>query len=193
LGLFGGFLQLGLVLVFTYFLLLEGGRFSNWVLRFLPPERRARARRLGLRVRDRISRWVLAQVIYGSLSGLVIWLAMAIFQLPSPWLYGMVGATLGIFPGLGPWIAMVPAFAVALGLSTWQATAVAGFGVAMYVLDSTSLSTKIYGELLGLPMFVVLIALLLGAALMGVWGAMIAAPVAAGIHSVLEDQMDPQP
>lgn len=72
LGLFGGFLQLGLVLVFTYFLLLEGARFSHWILRLLPPERRTHARDLGLRVRDRISKWVLAQLIYGSLSGLVI-------------------------------------------------------------------------------------------------------------------------
>lgn len=114
---------------------------------------------------------------------------MAVLQVPSPWLYGIIGATLGIFPGLGPWIAIVPAFVVALDLSVWQATAVAVFGVAMYVVDSTTLSTKIYGELLRLPMFVVLLALLVGAALMGIWGAMIAAPVAAGIHSVLEDQM----
>jgi predicted PurR-regulated permease PerM len=39
---------------------------------------------------------------------------------------------------------------------------------------------------------VVLLALLIGAALMGVWGALIAAPVAAGIQSVLEDQARPR-
>ena len=122
---------------------------------------------------------------------MLIWLAMALFQLPSPWLYGLIGATLGIFPGLGPWIAMVPAFVVALGLSVWQATAVAVFGLSMYVIDSITLSTKIYGELLRVPMFVVLLALLIGGALLGVWGAMIAAPVAAGILSVLEDSVDP--
>jgi predicted PurR-regulated permease PerM len=65
------------------------------------------------------------------------------------------------------------------------------FGLAMYVIDSVTLSTKIYGELLRLPMFVVLLALLIGGALLGVWGAMIAAPVAAGIQSVLEDRLDP--
>jgi predicted PurR-regulated permease PerM len=86
-------------------------------------------------------------------------------------------------------VALLPAFGVALGLSGWQAVAVAAFGLAMYVVDSTTLSPKIYGELLQLPMFAVLLALLLGAALMGVWGAMIAAPVAAGLQSVLEDQI----
>jgi predicted PurR-regulated permease PerM len=120
----------------------------------------------------------------------VIFVSLAALQLPSPWLYGIVGATLGIFPGLGPWIAYLPAFAVALGLSAWQATAVLGLGLAMYIIDSTALSTRIYGGLLHLPMFVVLLALLIGAALLGVWGAMIAAPVAAGVQTLLEDLPD---
>jgi predicted PurR-regulated permease PerM len=187
LALFGGVMQVGLVLLFTFFLLLEGGHFSCWLLRLVRWEQQAHARRVGLRIRDRISNWVLAQAIYGSVSGLAIFLTLSLLQLPSPWLYGIIGATLGIFPGLGPWIAYLPAFAVALGLSVWQATAVLVLGVAMYVIDSTTLSTRIYGGLLHLPMFVVLLALLIGAALMGVWGAMIAAPVAAGIETLIED------
>jgi predicted PurR-regulated permease PerM len=79
-----------------------------------------------------------------------------------------------------------------MGMSAWQAFAVGAFGVTMYLVDSTTLSAKIYGELLRLPMFVVLLALLIGAAVMGVWGALIAAPVAAGIQSVLEDQAGPR-
>jgi len=187
LALFGGAMQLGLVLVFTFFLLLEGGRFSCWVLRLVPWERQAHVRGVGIRMRDRISNWVLAQAIYGSVSGLAILVTLAMLRLPSPWLYAIIGATLGIFPGLGPWIAYVPAFAVALGLSTWQAAGVLVLGVAMYIIDSTALSTRIYGGLLHLPMFVVLLALLIGASLMGVWGAMIAAPVAAGLETILED------
>ena len=190
LALFGGIVQLGLVLVFTFFLLLEGERFVCWLLRLLSFEHQAHARVLATRIRDRISNWVLAQALYGGISGTVIFLSLSVVQIPSPWLYGMIGATLGIFPGLGPWVAYVPAFAVALGLSVWQATAILVLGIAMYVVDSTALSTRIYGGLLHLPMFVVLLALLIGAALMGIWGAMIAAPVAAGLQTLLEDATD---
>ena len=186
LGLLGGVLRLGLILVFTFFLLVDGERCARWLLDWLPANNRPELERLGASIRDRISRWVLAQLLYGSISGLIIWLAMSLIGLKTPWIYAIVGATLGIFPGLGPWVAMVPAFFVALGLSAWQALAVGAFGVGMYIVDSTTLSTKIYGELLRLPMFVVLLALLTGAALMGIWGALIAAPVAAGIQSVLD-------
>ena len=191
-GLFGGVARLGLVLIFTFFLLVDGDRCARWALHWLPADSRPHFERLGVRIRDRISRWVLAQMLYGSISGLIIWLTLWLFGIRAPWLYAILGATLGVFPGLGPWVAMVPAFAVALGMSAWQAFAVGAFGVLMYIVDSTTLSTRIYGELLRLPMFVVLLALLIGAALMGVWGALIAALVAAGIQSVLEDQARPR-
>jgi predicted PurR-regulated permease PerM len=187
-GLVGGVLRLCLVLIFTFFLLVDGERCARWMLHWLPPDHRAHYERL----RDRVSRWVLAQLLYGAISGLIILVAMWLVGLRSPWLYAIVGSTLGIFPGLGRWVAMVPAFVVALGLSAWQAVAVAAFGLGMYLLDSTTLSTRIYGQLLRLPMFAVLLALLIGAALMGVWGAVIAAPVAAGLQSVLEDQDRPR-
>lgn len=187
LGAFGGVLHLGLILVFTFFLLMEGHRCAWWLMQWLPPDVQPSVNDLGLRIRDRVSRWVLAQLLYGSISGAIIWLAMWALGLPEPWLYATIGATLGIFPGLGPWIAMLPAFAVAIGLSAWQALAVAAFGVTMYIVDSTTLSTRIYGELLRLPTFVVLLALLIGGAVMGVWGALIAAPVAAAIETILED------
>jgi predicted PurR-regulated permease PerM len=59
----------------------------------------------------------------------------------------------------------------------------------MYVVDGATLSAKIYGQLLQLPMFVVLLALPVCAVLMGIWGAMIAPPVVAGIQSTPEEQM----
>src|SRR5438270_3525263 len=132
LALFGGVVQVGLVLIFPFFLLVDGERCARWALHWLPPDHRAHYERLGLRIRDRISRWVLAQLLYGAISGLIILVAMSLIGLRTPWIYAIVGSTLGIFPGLGPWVAMLPAFVVALGLSAWQAVAVAAFGLTMY-------------------------------------------------------------
>jgi predicted PurR-regulated permease PerM len=191
LGLFGGLATLALVLLFTFFLLLEGHRFAQWLVLALPRDARPQARAVGLRVRDRISAWVLAQAIYGTVSGLIVGGGMALLQVPSPWLYGVAGAILAVLPGIGPSVAAIPAFLVALDLAPWQPVAVAVFGLALYVVDSTTVSTRIYGHLLRLPMFVVLLSLFLGGALMGVWGALVAAPVAAAIQVVLRDLVQP--
>ena len=185
IGLFGGLITLILVLIFTFFLLLEGDRFAQWLLMTLPRDRRADARMLGLEIRDRVSLWVRAQFTYALVSALIMTVGMFAFQIPTPWYYGVISAVLALLPGLGPAFAALPAFFTALDLASWQPVAVLGFGLAVYALDGTVLVPRIYGGVMQLPMFVVLVATLLGADLMGVWGAMIATPVAVSLQIVL--------
>lgn len=184
-GLFGGLVTLGLVLIFTFFLLLEGDRFAQWMLMTLPKERRADARMLGLEIRDRVSRWIFAQFTYAIVSFSIMTAGMLAFQIPNPWVYGILSAVLALLPGIGPAAAAIPAIFAALELSTWQPVAVGIFGLIVYALDGSVLVPRIYGSVMQLPMFVVLIATLLGFELLGVWGAMIAAPVAATLQILL--------
>jgi predicted PurR-regulated permease PerM len=187
IALFGGLTNLVLVLLFTFFLLLEGDRLAHGLLLTLPKDRRIHFRALGLQIRDQVSRWVLAQVVYASVSGLIVGTATWLLQLPTPWIYGMLGVFFGLFPGLGPATATIPAFLVALDLSYWQTVGVAALAVVVYALDSAVLVPKIYGDFMRLPMLVVLVATLVGALLMGVWGAMLASPVAVAVQILLRD------
>ena len=47
----------------------------------------------------------------------IILVAMRLIGLRTPWIYAIAGSTLGIFPGLGRWVAMLPAF-VAAGIQS---------------------------------------------------------------------------
>lgn len=189
LSLFGGLTTLALVLVFTFFLLIDGDKLALWALLLVPKEERMHIRALGFNIRDRISRWVLAYAIYAVFSGLVVGAAMWALQLPDPWLYGLGGLILAIFPGIGPAAIAIPAFFVAAGISAAHALGVAIFGIALNVLDSTVITTRIYGETMRLPMFIVLLSFLIGGVLMGVWGALIAVPVAVAIQAVLRERV----
>lgn len=66
---------------------------------------------------------------------------------------------------------------------------VAAFGIILYVLDATFISLKIFGNMLRLPMFVVFLAILLGSELSGVWGAILALPIAAAIQVIVREAM----
>lgn len=131
---------------------------------------------------------MLAQATYAGISAAVMAAGLWIMQTPDPWLYGVLSAMLALLPGLGPAFAAVPAIVVALDLAPWQPVAVLLFGVVVYILDGALFVPRIYGSVMQLPMFVVLIATLLGADLMGVWGAMIASPVAVALQIILRDQ-----
>ena len=47
----------------------------------------------------------------------IILVAMRLIGLRTPWIYATAGSTLGIFPGLGRWVATLPAF-VAAGIQS---------------------------------------------------------------------------
>ena len=189
LGVFGGVVNTVLILIFTFFLLLEGNRFAQWILLLLPRGKRPEARTLGLAIRDRASRWVLATIAYAALSASIITVGLFLIGIPTPWMFGILGGLLAVIPGIGPGLAITPALAIALGLSPWQAVAVAVFGVVVYAADATFIAPKIFGSMLRLPMFVVFLAIILGGELLGVWGAILALPIAAGIQLVLQDAM----
>jgi predicted PurR-regulated permease PerM len=189
LAAFGGLLTVGLVLVFTFFLLVDGDRYAQWLLLLLPTAQHEHVRAVAEEIRDRLARWVLAEVLYAAVSGLLVGCGIWILQLPSPWLYGVAGAVLAALPGLGPALVAVPATLVAAGMSTWQTVGAVLVGGVIYVADATLIGPKILGKLLRLPTFVVLLAVFLGVALMGAWGALIAAPIAAAAHSILTDQL----
>lgn len=194
-GLFGGLTTLALVLVFTFFLLLDGDRFARWIVLAMPRDRRAHVRELGLQIRDHISRWVLAQLIYGLLSGLIVGIVMWALQMPAPHIFGIFGMMLALLPGIGPPVATIPAIFIAVNGEPWQLGAVVLFAVVYYIVDSTMIAPKIYGEMLQVPMGIVLFGLFLGGMLMGVWGALIAAPVAAALQMMIRDYhgRDPLP
>ncbi len=63
------------------------------------------------------------------------------------------------------------------------------FGIGLNIVDSLIVSPKLFGEMLRLPMFIVLLALLFGSVLMGVWGALIATPVAVAVQVIIRDQV----
>ncbi|MCL4367905.1 MAG: AI-2E family transporter [Actinobacteria bacterium] len=195
ISLFGGLVNVVLVLVFTFFLVVEGDRFAQALLVLLPKERRPGIRSLGLAIRDQISRWVLAQATYALVSGGIMTTGMFALQIPDPWVYGAFSTLLALFPGVGPGFSAVPALFVAMGLSTWQTVGVALFGMAVYALDGTVLVPKIFGDVLRLPMFAVLLATLIGALLMGIWGALIASQAAVIVQMIIRDVLgrDPVP
>ena len=187
LSLLGGILNTALVLIFAFFLLLEGNRFAQWGIVLVPGPSRPRMRALGLRIRDRASQWVLATVIYSSLAAAILTAGLFVIGLPNPWLFGILGAMMALIPGLGVGLVAIPAALVALSLSTWQVIAVVIFGLTLHVVDATVLAPKVFGNRLRLPTFVVFVAILLGSELLGLWGAIIALPLAAGIDLVLRD------
>lgn len=104
---------------------------------------------------------------------------LSVLGVPEALLLALVAALADAIPIAGILIATVPAALLALTVS-WQATAiVVGAYVGYQQVENYLLTARIYGEALHISSFVVLVAALVGAQLLGVAGALLALPVAA--------------
>lgn len=185
-GVIGGALHSTLVLLFTFLLLVSGDRIAGWLFMILPRDRRANARATALRIRDRMSNWVLGWLAYGAMNGLIVLVAMTALGVPSPWTWAVLGLVFALMPGLGPALVYVPAIVLSLG-DPWRASALLGAAGLQHVLDVFLLAPRVLAGELKLPPIVTLAAVMVATALFGFWGALIAVPVVVAVQQVLRE------
>jgi len=187
-GVFDRFVQLFSILVIAFLLLMDGPKILQFAYRQMPDEREGRLREVASDISDAISGYVFGNFVISVLAGSVTYLTLTIldvpFAVPLAVLFGffdmipLIGATLG-----GIVVGIVVAF-------TDFPTALIIWAVVLLVyqqVENNLIQPVIYGRTVQIHPLVVIIAVLIGAALLGVLGVLIAIPAAAAIQSVVRD------
>ncbi|HLZ21524.1 MAG TPA: AI-2E family transporter [Ktedonobacterales bacterium] len=187
LGVFGGLLTVLLTMLITFYLVVDGERVRAYLLSFLPASRHAQTYRVTDDIGTRMGSWLLGQIVLSTSIGLASFIALLIVGVPSALLLAVVAAVAELIPLVGPWIAAVPAVAVAFTQDPLKAL----FTIIAYViiqqLESNLLAPRIMGRAVQLHPLAVILGLLAGASLFGIVGALVAVPVASAIAVVLEE------
>ena len=188
-GVFTRLVQLFSILVITFFLVKDGHRMLEFFYKQVPPERARRMRKIADDISDAIAGYVFGNFVISILAGIVTYVTLRIlgvpFATPLAILFGfvdlipLVGATLG-----GIVVGLVVAFAVnfPLGLIVWVAVL-----ILYQQIENNLIQPFVYGRAVQLHPLIVIIAILIGAALLGVLGALIASPAAAAGQAVIRD------
>ena len=187
-GVFTRFVQLFSILVITFFLVKDGHRLLEFFYRQLPPERARRLRTIADDISDAIAGYVFGNFVISILAGLVTYVTLRIldvpFALPLAILFGffdlipLVGATLG-----GILVGIVVAFVdFPVGLIVWAAVL-----ILYQQVENNLIQPFVYGRAVQLHPLIVIVAILIGAALLGVLGALVAIPAAAAVQAVVRD------
>lgn len=175
------------VLVVAYYWMTEKGIIKRLVLGTFPPQERDRVRRLWEEVESKLGGWTRGQLV---LMG-AIWLASsaAYFALGLPFwfLLGIWSGLTELIPFIGPWLGGGLAFIVALTDSWQKALAVAVVVFLLQQLEGSFLVPRVMRNAVGLTPLAVILALLVGGALLGPLGAVLAIPVAAAAQVIVAD------
>jgi predicted PurR-regulated permease PerM len=173
-----GLVSVVLILVISIYLLIEG-RAVVATARNLFPTRQREFDFAALAVGSTVAAYVRGQVVMSFVIGTYTGVALTLVGVKYAILIGIAAFFLEFVPIVGAVVAMALAVAVALVQSPTLALCAAGVGIVGHTIDAYLLGPRVYGRVTRLHALVAMAALLVGAELGGILGALFAVPVAA--------------
>jgi predicted PurR-regulated permease PerM len=170
----------------TFFMLLEG---PVWLERFyslLPAEKQPRWRQIGRDIYRTVGGYVSGNLFISVIAGVSSTILLLILGVPFAVALGLVVAILDLIPLAGATLAAIIVSTVAFLAEGWvKAAIVIAFFIVYQQLENHLIQPVVYSRTVQLSPLAILIAVLVGAELAGVLGALAAIPVAGTIQVVL--------
>ena len=176
------------IVFLTFFMLLEGPRTVRGALDLLAPRSRVRYERVGFDIYKTISGYVTGNLLISLVAGVTS--AAVLFGVGSEFAIalGLLVAILDLIPLAGATLAAIIVSTVVLIESGWlRGVIVIGFFLAYQQLENHVLQPLVYGRTVQLSPLTVLLAVLIGAQLAGVLGALMAIPVAGSLLAIARE------
>jgi len=175
------------VLVLVVYFLAGMPQIKLFFYRLAPHSRRARVILLGDEIFTKVGGFVLGNVVTSVVAGLGTYLWMLAFGIPYPILLGLFVALMDLIPVIGSTIGGAVVSLVALTVSLPVAIATLAFYIAYRLAEDYLLVPRIMGSAVKVPAVVSVVAVLVGGALLGIVGALVAIPVAAALLLLLRE------
>jgi predicted PurR-regulated permease PerM len=168
---------LGFILM-LYFL-IEGDETRDWLIAFVPAEKRPRVDQTLVECERVIFAYVAGNVITSLFATVVVGVSMWLLKVPAPLLLAVVAGVGDFIPVIGFIASSVPAILLGFTVSVNTGLAVVVIYVAHNMIENYLLGPWAYGDRLKLSNIAVVLAFVVGAEIAGVIGALIALPIAA--------------
>jgi predicted PurR-regulated permease PerM len=180
---FGSLLTLGgyllLVPIYTWFLLFELERISDFVESYIPRPERARFGRIGNQIAEMLGNFFRGRMLVCLLKGLVLAIALRLAGFPYALLIGVVSGFLSLVPFIGP--AFGYGLAFLLGLLEFDLASCAVRMAVVYavgeLVEGYILLPRVLGDSIGLHPIVVIASLMVFGAAFGLFGMLLALPL----------------
>ena len=185
---FGGFLSFILIAVLSFYLSVKDEGVADFLSIVTPVRHQAYIIDLWHRSQRKIALWLQGQIILGIVVGLLVYLVLSILGIPHALVLALFAAIFEIIPVFGPIISSIPAILVAftdVGVGT--GFLLMGLYLLIYQFESQLFYPLVVKKIVGISPIVVILALVIGAKLAGVLGALLAVPLSAALMEYIHD------
>ena len=179
------------ILILSIFMVSGGPRWVEGLVRSQPPERAARLDRALRHMRNAIGNYVGGVLLQATLAATIAFVILSILGAPFAGALALLIFFFDLIPVVGATIAAVIVGVVMLfvnfpvGLIVWVIYAIVYQQIENYVIQP-----QIQRRAVAVEPFVILVAVLFGATLFGVIGAILAIPIAASIQIAVREYID---
>jgi len=173
--------------VLSIYLLADGKRAQGVAYALVPRDYHMRLARIIQNMETIVGGYMRGQLITSAAIGVFTFLLLLICRVPNALSLALFAAVVDVIPFIGGFMVVAPAVLAALPRGV-PAAGLVLVALSVYMeFESRVLVPKVYGKVLRLSPSMVILALLAGGTLMGVLGALLALPIAAGVLMILEE------
>jgi predicted PurR-regulated permease PerM len=188
----GGVFQTFTVLVLTLFLLASFPRVKQAAYAMVPASRRPRVMSLSEEIMRRTGSYAIGQVAVATINAVCSWIMMVVVGIPYAAVLAVAVGFLGLIPMVGATIGAAVVCTVALFDEPRKAVIALVYYVVYQQLENYVVAPRIMQRTVSVPGAVTVVAALAGGTLLGVLGALLAIPVAAGLLLLYEEVLLPR-
>ncbi|MFP4974763.1 AI-2E family transporter [Paenibacillus sp. CN-4] len=207
----GALTEVVLALVTTpfilFYLLRDGKRLPDYIIRFIPDGMKPQTRLVMSEMNGKIASYIRGQIIVSCCIGVLLYIGYIIIGLEYSLVLAIVAACTAVVPYLGPAIAITPALIVAAVTSPFMLLKMVAVWTAVQLIEGKFISPQIMGKSLKIHPITIIFVILFAGKMFGVVGIILAVPGYAvlkvvfthlfqwfqfrsGLYSVREEQKD---
>ena len=173
---------LALIIILSLYMLMDSERILERIARLVPNQYRDELEIFERAVARAFGGFLRAQLLLAGLQALLVGIVGGLFGMPYLFLVGTLSALAMFIPFFGPPLALIPPIVAAAIFVPGAFLPITIILVAVQTVTVNWLQPRLMREALGMHPILVLLGLLVGAQVAGVWGALFGIPVIAVLN-----------
>jgi predicted PurR-regulated permease PerM len=189
LGLFSNIITIFTIFVISFYFLLERQYLEEHLSSFFGKDQATITIKIMEKVEEKLGAWVRGQLLLGLTIWLFTFIGLLLLGIPYVLSLSIFAGIMEIVPIIGPIISAIPALLVALTYSPVLALGTLALFFAIQQVEAHLIVPMVMKRAVGLPPVISIIALMVGAKLGGIMGALLSVPVILTLTTTLTEYL----
>ncbi len=178
--------RLVLIIIFSFYFSVDKERFMLRVKKAIPNKHREDISYLTKNIDIALQQFIRGRMLMAIFVGLLTMIYLLVLRVDFAIIIGLITCVADIIPFIGPFLGCAPAVLFAFMDSPMKALWVLILFVIVQWVENNILAPKLIGDSTGLNPLVILISIIIGGGIFGVWGMVISVPLTSIIFILVD-------